>query len=455
MSARFMSFCEAYSSHFIDRGRNSVEHARRYVSGLLGRQRRKNMETICWDVEGADYQGLEQFVSASPWDERALLDQLARQADGLLGGEGSGLYIDETSFVKKGGSSVGVKRQYCGRLGKLENCQVAVFACLGKGQRCVPVDYELFLPEDWASDQARCGKAGVPPDRRVHRTKPELALEMVLRARANGVRFGWVGGDALYGSNAELVNGLEDAGESFLCDVCSSAKFWDSRPRLRRRKPAGSMGRPQTRERRSARCRAGYLTVAQMCDRWFEPEARTVAVRQSAKGRLAFRFMAREVWAWEPGWGKPRRRLLLMRRNEDGSFKFSVSNFPPETGWDRLAYMQAQRFWIEHCFHETKSQLGMAQYQVRKWRGWRHHMALVCLAALFVIEEQIRAREEMPLLSARDITELLDIYLPRRERSEAEIRRQIQQRHRARQRDIDRRRGKVVGLSPGDAADFI
>jgi len=446
MSSRFMDFLESYSPRFVVQGMNGTGHARHYLSGLLGRQRRKNMETISWDVRDADYQGLEQFVSSSPWDERPLLDQLAGDASGELGGAGSALYIDETSFPKKGKASAGVKRQHCGRLGKVENCQVGVFACLGKQRRCVPIDFRLFLPQEWAQDPQRCDKAGIPEMARSHKTKCDLALEMVRRARANGVDFRWVGADALYGSKAEFLNDLEDDGEMFVCDVGVTTKIWTSRPTLARPKPRGSMGRPVKRARLSPLNKARYVTVDQLRGESFEEQARVTSVRQSSKGRLKFRFWAREVWSWEPKRGKPRRRLLLIRQNADGTFKYSLSNFPSETKWSELAYMQAQRFWIEHCFHEAKSQLGMGQYQVRVWRGWHHHMALICLAMLFVTKEQILADGAMPLLSARDITELLDIYLPRKERSEAEIRRQIRERHRARQADIERRRGKTIGL---------
>jgi len=445
-----MKFCEDYSEHFVSRGRNSVEHARGYMSGLLGRQRRKNMETICGDVGEADYQGIEQFISSSSWDEKALLRQLAQDADRELGGEGAGLYIDETSFVKKGKASVGVKRQYCGRLGKLENCQVGVFACLGRQQQCVPIDFRLFLPEDWAEDPERCAKAGVPEENRIHKTKLELALEMVERARANGVGFEWVGSDALYGGSAAFVNALEDMGEKFLGDVSVATKVWTSRPRLQRPKPADTAGRSPKRKHLSLSNPARYVSVKDLQEQAFEQESRIVAVRRSSKGKLKFRFWAREVWTWEPTWQKPRRRLLVVRQNGDATFKYSLTNFPSETDWEKLAYIQAQRFWIEHCFHEAKSQLGMAQYQVRVWRGWHHHMTLICLASLFVLKEQRVMKDQMPLLSARDITELLDIYLPRRERSADEIYRQIKARHQLRAKDIERRRGKTIGLHLDD-----
>jgi hypothetical protein len=129
-----------------------------------------------------------------------------------------------------------------------------------------------------------------------------------------------------------------------------------------------------------------------------------------------------------------------VRAEGDGTFKYSFSNAAAATAWERLAYMQAQRFWIERCFQDAKSELGMAHYEVRGWLGWHHHMALVCLALLFLLQERCLARLHTPLLSARDIVELLAIYLPRRPRNEREVLRQMQRRHAARQRDLENRK---------------
>ncbi len=210
-----MEFCQRYSRHFVRSGMNSVKHATHYVSGLLGTQRRKNIETIEDDVSGSDYQGMEQFISSSPWSHREVMDDVARDANELLGDcEEAGFYIDESSFLKKGNASVGVQRQWSGRAGKVENCQVGVFGCLGKADRYAITDFRLYLPKGWAEDPVRCHKARVPEENQVYRPKWQQALDMVAHARSLGLEFGFVGCDSLYGSNALFTNALEDAGES-------------------------------------------------------------------------------------------------------------------------------------------------------------------------------------------------------------------------------------------------
>ena len=136
-----------FEHHFIVRGKDVVRHAQHYLSGLLGVQRRKNIERIEADVADSDYENLQQFISDSPWDHEAVMAQVATEAEKTLGRQpDTALYIDESSYAKKGNASVGVQRQYCGRLGKVENCQVGVFAALGCGVRAVLVDFRLFLP---------------------------------------------------------------------------------------------------------------------------------------------------------------------------------------------------------------------------------------------------------------------------------------------------------------------
>ena len=205
-----MEFISKYSEHFVVRGKDIGVHASNYLSGLLSTQNRKNIECIGTDVAGSDYQGMQQMVTDSPWSWKGLMDQIGKEAQELLGGHpDTGLYLDETSFIKKGDKSVGVQRQYCGRLGKTENCQVAVFACLGRGERATLIDFRLFLPEAWAKDTERCAKAKIPEDRRIHRTRTELALEMVMGARERQSNHAWVGGDAAYGTNQAFCAELD------------------------------------------------------------------------------------------------------------------------------------------------------------------------------------------------------------------------------------------------------
>jgi SRSO17 transposase len=212
--------CEDYGRHFIVYRKDASEHAGHYLAGLLGTQRRKNLGRIEEDVPGSNYQGLQQFLSDSPWEHEPVMEQLAGDAARLPGGRtDSALYIDETSFVKKGAASVGVQRQYCGRLGKIENCQVGVFASLGCKDRATLVDFRLFLPESWAKDAAGCEKAKVPAGQRRHRTKCELALEMIGQARKRGLGYQWIGGDEIDGNNRELTDALDARGEVYLMDV--------------------------------------------------------------------------------------------------------------------------------------------------------------------------------------------------------------------------------------------
>lgn len=443
-----MDFCDSYSKHFVGRGINSVMHARHYLSGLLGKERRKNIERIELDVKGSDYQGMEQFISSSPWSHRQLVDHIAQDANALLGDKAqAGLYIDESSFLKKGHASVGVKRQWSGRAGKIENCQVGVFACLGRLNQVALTDFRLFLPESWATDQARLNKAKVPTSERRYEPKWKQALAMVKHARALGLQFGWVGVDSLYGCNAQFINGVEDLGERFMADVHKTNKVWTSRPSLQEPSTqAGKLGRPRSQSRLHSDNQARYVSVEQLQQEHFEDKSRRLKYRQGTGGQLWARFWVRKVWCWEKGWDKARARLLIIRQDSDGGFKYSLSNLASGKDWSYYGFVQGQRFWIEHAFQEAKSQLGMAQYQVRLWQGWHHHMALVALALLFTTKLKAQHIETTPLLSVRDITELLDYYLPRNDRSEEGVWKAMKKRHELRQLDIDRKRHKQNGV---------
>lgn len=429
--------CADYQHHFIVHGRDVGEHARHYLTGLLGRNGRKSIGRIGEELPAANYQGMQQFISDSPWDERALMRQVRTDAEAVLGRHpDTALYLDETSFVKKGNASVGVQRQYCGRLGKLDNCQVGVFACLGRGERAALVDFRLFLPESWAQDPERCQKAKVPAAEQQHQTKAQLALAMVRQARAEGLSHQWVGGDEIYGNNRPLTDALEDDGEIFLMDINANHQLWD-------RDPAGTVpasiagaGRPRTR-RAAANPEAVKQSAAQWAQAHVAAEGRELFLRASTRGPLRAKIWVKEVWQWEPAEAQARRRFLVVRQEQDGTFKYSLSNAAPQTPWERLAYMQTQRFWIERAFQDAKSELGMADYEVRGWKGWHHHMALVCLALVFTLKERVAQAESLPLLSVRDIVELLEIYLPRRSRDPDEVRAAMARRHAARQKAID------------------
>lgn len=429
-----MSFCEVFSSCFKIHGCDNSPQARSYLSGLMGKAQRKNMERIEEDVGEVHYDALHHFISKSPWDEHKVMDQIASMAEESLGNHpNSALYLDETSFVKKGNCSVGVQRQYCGRLGKTENCQVGVFAALGRSDRSALVDYRLFLPKSWAEDEARCAKAGIPEENRNHQSKGQLALEMVKQARKRGMNFQWVGGDEVYGN--ALPDALEDIGEVFLMDIASNAHVWIEEPIFRFENPG--VGRPRTHATLS-KDSPESVTVCELVKKHFDQQNQKIVIRHTTKGALEAEIWVTDVWTCDRQRRQARKRRLVVRRERDGSFKYSLTNAPKELGAQKLAYMQAQRFWIERSFQDAKSELGMADYEVRGWRGWHHHMALVSMAMMFLLRERLACADQIPLLSCRDLVELLAFYLPRQTKNKELLVKQMRKRHRQRQRDIDR-----------------
>lgn len=307
MAGHFDRTCQTYRSHFQSGRHDLAPHARNYLTGLLGLNVRKNLGRIDERLVAANYQGMQQFISDSPWDAAAVMRQIARDAEALLGGQDdTALYLDETSFVKKGTTSVGVQRQYCGRLGKLENCQVGVFTCLGQGQWVALVDFKLFLPESWVRDQARCRKAKMPEAERRHRTKAELALAMVRQARALGLSHQWIGGDEIYGNNRPLTDALDDAGEVFLMDINRDHLLWDRDPMGSVAPAAAGRGRPPTR--RVADPQAVRRSAAAWTQAGFAGACRTVTLRASTRGTLMAKLWVMPVWQWAPADHRARRR---------------------------------------------------------------------------------------------------------------------------------------------------
>ena len=410
------------------RTRDATPQALRYLSGLLQATRR-NVQRMAEIVPDTDSQALHHFLAHSPWDARAVMDQVARDVDSLLGGDqDSCLLLDETCFPKKGKKSVGVARQWMGRQGKTDNCQVAVFAALARGRSASLIDAELYLPQVWVQDSERCTAAGVPCERQVLKTKPALALELVQRARRNGVRFSWIAADGGYGQNRALLRALDDAGETFVIDVHRNQRIFLEEPsRAGQETPEG------------ATAPAAPLCVEQWVAQQPAQAWQEVWVRHSSQGELRVEALQCPVWLLESGDTEARSWQLVVTREKGDpkAVKYSLSNAPTSLSLSKLAYMQRQRYWVERAFQEAKNEAGMDEYQARSWQAWYHHIALVMMALLFLLRERQLQKEALPLLSAGDIKVLLARVLPRRDQDPEEIIRQIQQRHQQRQSAID------------------
>ena len=440
VARQLVSFHERYHKYFQRHTVNIADRAFQYLKGLFQADK-KNLERIEERIPETSYDPLQYFLSDADWDWYPIHDQIAADADSLLGGHGdSALYIDETGIPKKGKMSVGVSRQWCGQLGKTDNCQVAVFATLGCGRFSTPIDTRLYLPESWTDDKKRCLKAKVPIDEIIFKTKHEQALEMIFHARKSGIRFNWVGFDGFYGSNPEFLRVLSDSNETFMADVHKNQHVYLEDPQPIVPKAISKRGRKPTKlKAQTASIRVDKLVEEQPGDAW-----KRIKVRETTKGKLIVDILHKTVWLWDEKEKNARRWHLIVRREVDSpnEIKYSVSNAAPETSMKRLAFMQAQRYWVERPFQDAKNECGMGEYQARGWLSWYHHMTMVMMAMLFMIEQRLHHQPEIPLLSCADITTLLKSILPRRDVSEGEILRQLDIRHEKRQASIDYARKK-------------
>jgi SRSO17 transposase len=435
LARQLLSFHGRYHKYFQRHTVSLSEKAFQYLKGLFQADK-KNMERMEERVVEAEYDPLQYFLSDSNWEWRPVNEQIARDSDKLLGGhDDSALYIDETGIPKKGKMSVGVARQWCGQLGKVDNCQVAVFATLGRGHFSTPIDYRLFLPEDWIKDRKRCKKAKIPEDQIVFKTKHEQALDMIFAARKNGVRFKWVGFDGFYGDNPAFLRKLADNGEEFMGDIHSNHRIYYEDPKPIVPLPKSNKGKKPSKLQAQTRSIRVDRWVAKQSPKAWKREK----IRESTKGKLLVDILHREVWVWDGKESIARKWHLVVRReiNSPEKIKYSLCNAPSNTPTRRLAFMQAQRYWVERPFQDAKNQCGLGEYQARGWVAWKHHMSMVMLAMLFMLEQRLKNQTDIPLLSCADITTLLKSVLPRRDITEKEMLRQLQVRHKKRQASID------------------
>jgi len=394
------------------------------------------MERMAEKVPEADEQSLQHFITEADWDEREVLDLVALEANKHLGGHSdSCLIIDESGFDKKGKHSVGVARQWNGNQGKTDNCQVGVYLALASGNHATLIDEQLYLPQSWIDDQERCRKAGIPENKKRFKTKPEQALEMVCHANQLGVRYNWIGFDAFYGENPLFLRTLQDMEETFLGDVHKDQMVYlkDPKPVV----PPVKSGRGRAATKRKAQSlpiRVDEFVKHQPPQAWL-----WVKLRDSTKGVLFADILHQRVWLWD---GKEKQAHcwhLVVRRsvNAPKEIKYSLSNAPADTPLSQLAFMQGQRYWVERALQNGKQECGLADYQVRKWQGWHHHMALSMMAMLFMLEERLLNQAQCPLLSCSDIRLLLGYLLPKRDSTLKEVLRQMEVRHAKRQSAID------------------
>jgi SRSO17 transposase len=404
------------------------------------------MEKMAETVSGSHYQRLHHMLSESTWDRRGVRRQLIADANAHFGHAGA-LVIDESAFAKKGDMSAGVARQWNGRLGKTDNSQVGVFAAVVRDQVAAVVEGELYVPEAWFAEPERCLEAGIPEGTEF-RTKGEMALSMIHRLRQEGLRFAYIVFDAGYGHLPWLLRALADEGETFLAEVHSDQTIYldDPSPAV----PACQSAKGKTSSRLQALTPPQTVTawaVAQPASRW-----RRLSVREGEKGDVVADYLKQRVWLWDGAEKRARCWHLLVRREIDGAkLKFCLSNAKPEASLRRLADMQVARHFVERAFEDAKGACGMADYQVRGFNAWHHHMALVMVALMFLAKERLAHRATADLLSCNDLVEIMRHKLPSKIETDADLVACIEDRHRRRQlaKDFAYKKQAVIPLASG------
>ena len=402
-----------YAPSFRTQTRTVVRHAIDYLHGLFIAKER-NVTCISKTVPGSSYQALQHFITDSPWDEGGVIDLLQRDIDRLIGDhENASLHVDGSGFLKSGHASVGVKDQYCGVRGDVENCQVGVYLGLTNGGDRILIDKRLSLPREWADDPDRRTKCGVP-DNVEYRTRAEHAWEMIREAKGREVRFGWIGMDIEFGQSIKLLHRIEEGGMVYVADVKSGRKVWTELPRtgILPRRPGP--GRPPKRVR-VLRGEPASVPACELADTLPPESWRRVFLRDAERGELWADICCLRVYPVHDR--VPDDEVWLIIRKDVGNekdVKYQLSNAPKDTPIDRLARMSCSRYWIERAIQDAKGEAGMDEYQVRGWRSWHHHMTMVMLAMLVLLELRLEMKDEHHPFTVQDVCDLLESVLPRR-----------------------------------------
>jgi SRSO17 transposase len=378
-----------------------------YVAGLIGTGERKSVGPMAERLAPGDYDQMHHFVSSGVWDAAPLEEELARQANTLVGAPDAVLVIDDTALPKKGTHSVGVAQQYASALGKNANCQTMVSLTLAQGEVPVAVGLRLFLPESWTSDAGRMSRAGVPEARRASRTKPEIALVEIDRVMAAGLTFGTVLADAGYGMSAPFRQGLSARGLTWAVGIPGRQKVYPGDVVLTW--PDAGRGRPRKNPLPDPLSRSAEAMLAETV--WIELSWRT-----GTKGPLKASFAAVRVRVAD---GTPQRILdkgqqhlpgeeawLVGEHRVSGERKYYLSNMPAETDLATLAATIKARWVCEQAHQQMKEELGLDHFEGRSWTGLHRHALMTMIAFAFLQHRRLQAgggKKNRPRASSADL----------------------------------------------------
>jgi SRSO17 transposase len=377
---------ERFMGPFVDSlaRKEQVNHAETFVQGLLSDLEHKNVESIAYRF-GQERMPLQWFIGISDWDDQPLRDKLVQQVGQELGEEDGVIVFDPSAFPKSGRDSVGVARQWCGRLGKVDNCQVAVYMGYASCREHALIDMRLYLPKEWTKDRERREKAGIPKGTR-YRTRHQLCLEM-LQLHGDKLPHQWIAGDDEMGRPYWFRRRLDRDSEQYLLSVASNTLVRDLEvdppPHCGSgRKPK----RPWTRVDKWAASCSEYD--------WTKIDA-----RDGSKGPLMVEAVKRRVVARTDKRQEGHEEVLVVIRYKDRDDQsvvktdYYLSNASPDTKLGEFVRVAKAEHRIEECIQRSKSEAGLADYEVRNWKGWHHHQTLSLIATWFLVTEARRGKK--------------------------------------------------------------
>ena len=390
----FMNELTGFHEQFADcfQRSESREHFFNYMSGQFSPIERKSIEPIALALKDGNVRAMQRFVSDAPWDDTKMIYKYRCHVNDDLGSPDGALIFDESGFVKKGQDSIGVGRQYCGTIGKVDNCQVGVFAAYVSANGYSLIDKQLFIPKKWFTDDYRYRrkKCNLPEDT-VFRTKPQLAVHMLdAIVRENVLPFKYVLADSLYGISPEFIGAVEAlTGKTYFVSVPIDTLCWLKRPMtITREYVWGGKTRTKTDLIDPNSKPISVEELAKNINDYFWYRRK---VSEGTKGPIVYEYTRRRIILSAAGLPQKTVWLLIRRTlDEEPKYSFFISNASASTKLKTLIWLSGLRWAIEQCFEETKTELGMDHYEVRKFTGWHHHMLTCMLAHFFLWHLKIR-----------------------------------------------------------------
>lgn len=412
------TYHQIYSPLFVRREQR--EQSREYLCGLLDPElENKAIEPMVLAMRGDDPNAIraqQHFTSAGAWDDEAILRQHWREVAKDLGSAEGVFTTDGSDFPKQGPESAGVKRQYCGELGKVANCQAGVFLGYASAKGHTLLDRRLYLPQEWVEDEeyaTRRAKCGIPQDT-TFKTKLQLAVEMLKAVVESGVLPGrWLACDEAFGRSTPFLDDVASLGVWYYAEVPHDTQVWLERPRTHV-PPGSGRGRRPTRER-VVEGEPPPQTVSAIAASLPDRRWTRQIIKEGSKGPLMAEFAFIRVVEVRDDLPGAEVWLILRRNPTTGELKTYLSNAPAETPQAALVRLSGMRWPIETAFEDGKQLIGMGDYQVRSWLGWHHHMTMCILAHFFLVRLRLRLGDKAPALTLPQTRLLLLGVLPKRD----------------------------------------